>query len=58
MMYGAATSAARVVETRTTIETVRTAEIDSKASCSSRLDRRSTKTGMNVAERTPPRTTS
>ena len=32
MMYGAATSAARVVESRTTTETVRTAEIDSKAS--------------------------
>ncbi len=58
MMAGAATSAATVVASRTTMETVTTAEIDSNASRSSRLARWSTKTGMNVAERTPPSTTS
>ena len=51
-------SAATVVVKRTTTETVTTAEMDSKASGSERLESRSTKTGMNVAERTPPRTTS
>ena len=42
----------------TTTDTVRTAEMDSKASRSLRLASRSTKTGMKVAERTPPSTTS
>ena len=58
MMYGAATSAATVVAARTMTDTVTTAEIDSKASRSLRLASRSTKTGMKVAERTPPSTTS
>ena len=58
MMYGAATRAATVVESSTTTETVMTAEMDSNASRSARLARRSTKTGMNVADRTPPSTMS
>jgi hypothetical protein len=58
MRYGAATSAAIVVVKRTTTETVMTEEMESKASRSERLARRSTKTGMNVADSTPPSTTS
>ena len=58
MRKGAATNAATVVTPRTTTETLRTAEIDSNASSSFFLARRSTKTGMNVAESTPPSTTS
>jgi hypothetical protein len=46
----AAPSATSVTET--------TAEIASQASSSSRVARRATKTGMNVAERIPPRTRS
>ena len=58
MRNGAATSAARVVTPSTTTETVSTAEMESKASRSVLLDNRSTKTGMNVADSTPPSTTS
>ena len=58
MRNGAATSAATVVTRRTTTETVSTAEMESKASRSDLLASRSTKTGMKVAERTPPSTTS
>ena len=58
MRYGAATSAATVVPSSTTTDTVSTAEMESKASRSVLLASRSTKTGMKVAERTPPSTTS
>ena len=58
MRNGAATSAASVVTTRTPTDTVSTAEMESKASSSDLLDSRSTKTGMKVAERMPPRTMS
>ena len=58
MRNGAATSAATVVTASTTTDTVSTAEMESKASRSVLLARRSTKTGMKVAERTPPSTTS
>ena len=58
MRKGAATSAATVVASRTTTDTVRTAEMESKASRSVLLASRSTKTGMKVAESTPPSTTS
>ncbi len=58
MMYGAATRAATVVVARTVTDTVTTAEIESNASRSVRLASRSTKTGMKVAERTPPSTMS
>jgi len=47
-----------VVTASTTMETDKTAEIDSKASSSERLARWSTKTGMKVAASTPPKTTS
>ena len=58
MRNGAATSAARVVTPSTTTDTVSTAEMESKASRSDLLDRRSTKTGMKVADRMPPSTMS
>ncbi len=58
MIQGAATSAARVVAPSTITDTVRTEEIDSYASRSGLFARRSTKTGMKVADRTPPSTTS
>ena len=58
MRNGAATSAAIVVPRRTTTDTVSTAEMESKASRSDLLDSRSTKTGMKVADRTPPSTMS
>ena len=58
MKAGASTSAATVVVTRTTIETVRMAEMDLKASSSLRLASWATKTGMNVADSTPPSTMS
>ena len=58
MRNGAATSAASVVPSRTTTDTVSTAEMESKASRSVLLDSRSTKTGMKVADRMPPSTMS
>ena len=47
-----------MVVKRTTTDTEITAEIDSNASASLFLASRSTKTGMKVAERTPPNTMS
>jgi len=47
-----------VVTTSTTIDTVITAEMDSKASSSRRLASWLTNTGMNVADSTPPSTMS
>ena len=58
MRNGAATSDATVVPRSTTTDTVSTAEMESKASRSVLLASRSTKTGMKVADRTPPSTTS
>ena len=58
MISGARSKASNVVESRTTTETVQTAEIDSNASSSPRLVMWSTNTGMNVADRTPPSTMS
>ena len=58
MRNGAATSAAKVVTPSTATDTVSTAEMESKASRSVLLDSRSTKTGMKVADRMPPSTTS
>ena len=58
MRNGAATSAATVVTSSTTTDTVSTAEMESNASRSVLLASRSTKTGMKVAESTPPSTTS
>jgi len=58
MKSGASTRAATVVTPSTTSETVMTAEMESKASGSSRLDSWATNTGMKVAERMPPSTMS
>ena len=58
MKAGARISAATVVVTRTTMETESTAEIDVNACSLVRLASWSTKTGMNVAESTPPSTMS
>ena len=58
MMSGANSSASTVEVASTTIDTVSTAEIDSKADSSSWVVRRWTKTGMKVADNTPPRTMS
>ncbi len=51
-------NAATEATSRTTTDTVTTAEIDSNASDSDLLASRSTKTGMKVADKMPPRTTS
>ena len=58
MMSGARTSAATVVTTRTTVANEMTAEMEREGLLLVRLDSWSTKTGMKVAERTPPRTMS
>ena len=47
-----------VMATRTATDSVMTAEMARHASRSLRVASRSTNTGMNVAERTPPRTMS
>ena len=53
MSNGAAMTKTTVATTSTTAERVTTADIDSFASRAGRVDRRSTKTGTNVAARTP-----
>ena len=58
MKTGAKTRASAVETTRTTMDTEITAEMEVKASSLERLDSWSTKTGMNVAESTPPSTMS
>ncbi len=58
MKTGASTSAATVVVTSTTNDTVRMAEMDLNASSFLRLASWATKTGMNVADSTPPSTMS
>ena len=58
MKSGASTRASTVETTSTTPDTVRMDEMERKASRSLRLDSWATKTGMKVAERTPPSTMS
>ena len=58
MSSGARAQAMTLVAPSTTAEMVSTAEMDSKASSSLRRARWSMKTGMKVADRIPPSTTS
>ena len=58
MIWGAISQNRTVINRSTTKATVTTAEMASQASRSLRVTRRSTKTGMKVADSTPPRTTS
>ena len=58
MTAGAATKKTAVMTTRTTDERLTMAEMARQPSRVPRVDSQSTKTGMKVADSTPPRTTS
>ena len=58
MIWGASTQNTTVMTTSTTADSVTTAEMARQASRSDRVASRSTKTGMKVADSTPPRTMS